>query len=117
MRERNEYATPEGSPRLFSYNSTFANNATYLAVYFGTALFVALNVVFALAFVEDLSRNENIFEDQKRYRERGNGKRRRRRHRRQDEPEEEEEGGGGGGVGHRYRGWRYFKTRHLPHSH
>ena len=66
MRGEHEYAaTSEGSPRLFFYNSTFANNATYLAIYFGTALFIALNAVFALAFVDDLSRNEKIFEDQK----------------------------------------------------
>lgn len=104
MRGEHEYAaTSEGSPRLFFYNSTFANNATYLAIYFGTALFIALNAVFALAFVDDLSRNEKIFEDQK-HRGRGNEKRRRRRHRRHDELEE-----GGGG---RHISWRYFEMRY-----
>ena len=103
MRGKNEDAASEGSARLLFPNSTFANNATYLAVCFGAALFLALNAVFVLAFVEDLSRNEKIFDDRK-HGGGGNEKRRRRRrrHRRHDELED------GGGWGHRRRSWRYI---------
>ena len=89
MTGKNGFAKSGGSPRLFFSNSTLADNATYLAVCFGTTLFVVLNMAFALAFVEDLSRNANYFEDKNRS-EGGNEKRgRHRRHRRDEEAEEE----------------------------
>ena len=89
MTGKNGFAKSGGSPRLFFSNSTLADNATYLAVCFGTTLFVVLNMAFALAFVEDLSRNANYFEDKNRG-EGGNEKRgRHRRHRRDEEAEEE----------------------------
>jgi hypothetical protein len=45
----------EDSARLFLYNSTYENNATYIAVVAGTLLFVTLNFMFAILFIEDFS--------------------------------------------------------------
>ena len=92
-----------GSPRFLFSNGTYANNATYLATYFGTAFFIALNVVFALALVDDLSRKVKPYE--KDHREEDERQRRRHNWRRSGG----KKGGGGG-----YRNWRYFEILKLP---